>query len=103
MGRSLVLLLLRAARSVNGLEWTGRCRALYRRLPGERRLERSETFEGGVSISLRWFVAGAIRTVARGEKFEEYVRLLQRDQLGLARGTDQLLARDRRIADQCLQ
>ena len=80
-----MLLLLRATRRVNGLERTRRSRALYRRLPGESGLERSESFDRGLSIRLGRLVAGAIRAVTGGEKLEERVRLLERNQLGLPR------------------
>jgi hypothetical protein len=87
-----MLLLLRATRRVNGLERARRSRARYRRLPGESGLERSESFERRVAIRLRGLIAGAIRAVACREKFEEQMRLIEREQLGLPRGADQLLA-----------
>jgi len=98
-----VLLLLRAAWRVGGLSRTGRGRALYGRLSGEGGLERAESFERGVAIRLGGFIAGAIRAIARGEKLEERVRRLEGDQLRLAGSADQLLAGERRVADQGLE
>jgi len=44
---------------------------------------------------LRRLVAGAIGPVARGEKLEQGMRLLERDQLGLSRCTNELLTGER--------
>jgi hypothetical protein len=52
---------------------------------------------------LRRLVAGAIGAVARGEKLQQRVRLIESDQLGLTRGANQLLPAERGIADQRLK
>jgi hypothetical protein len=92
-----------AARRVDGLERTRRRRAFYRRLSRECRLQRSETFERCIAVRLRRLVAGAISAVTGGEELEERMRLVERDQLGLPRGANQLLARERRVANERLQ
>jgi hypothetical protein len=47
---------------------------------------------------LRRFVAGAIGTVSRGKKLQQGMRLLERYELRLAGGANQLLASERRVA-----
>jgi hypothetical protein len=91
------------ARSIHCLERTGRRRALYGRLARERRFKCSETFERGVAVGLCGFITGAICAVAGREKLEKRMRLIERYQLRLPRRADQLLAGERRVADQRLQ
>ena len=70
---------------------------------GDGRFERLEPIDGSVAVGLGRLVAGAVCPVASGEELEQRMGLIERDELGLARRANQLLAGERSVADECLE
>ena len=78
-------------------------RAAHRRRAGQPGLQRLESVDRRVPISLRGFVARSIDAVTRSQKFQERVRLIESDCFSLASGANELLAGERRISYQRVQ
>ena len=83
------------ARRVCCLNGTRRCRSLNGRSASECRLEGFESVDSRIAVGLRRFIAGAVGAVARGEKLQQRMRLIERDQLRLTRCANELLSGER--------